>query len=197
MLALAAAGGACAATVDFAVKDAAGAPVEDAVLWAMPKPGPAPARKRDGTVGQKDRTFVPMVTVVQTGTAVHFPNHDPIRHHVYSFSPAKPFEIKLYVGTPVAPIVFDKPGEVVLGCNIHDHMLAYIYVVDTPWFAKTGKDGTARIEGVPAGDYELHLWHPAEAAPSAPRSVRLRSDEAHLAPYSVVLRALPPRPAAK
>lgn len=188
---------ASAATLEVTVKDAAGAPIDDAVVWAMPKPGPAPARKRDGSVGQKDKTFIPMVTVVQTGTAVHFPNQDPIRHHVYSFSPAKPFEIRLYAGTPAAPIVFDKPGEVVLGCNIHDHMLAWIYVVDTPWFAKTGKDGAARIEGVPAGDYDLRVWHPAEAAPGAPRPVKLRQDEALPAAFSVALRALPPRPAAK
>ena len=189
--------GASAATLELTVKDAAGAPVEDAVVWAMPRPGPAPARKRDGTVGQKDKTFIPFVSVVQTGTAVHFPNQDPIRHHVDSFSPAKRFEIKLYAGTPAAPIVFDKPGEVVLGCNIHDHMLAYVYVVDTPWFAKTGKDGAARIEGLPAGDHDLRVWHPAEAAPVAPQPVRLRAEDAHQASFSVALRALPPRPAAK
>src|SRR5204863_937520 len=118
------------------------------VVWAMSTGGPAPMRRRDAAVAQKDKTFIPFVTVVQTGTPVQFPNQDPIRHHVYSFSPPKPFEIKLYAGTPVAPIVFDKPGEVVLGCNIHDHMLAYIYVVDTPYFGKTGKDGRARLESV-------------------------------------------------
>src|SRR5688572_30158988 len=122
-------GGASAATVEATVRDAKGTPVEDAVVWLMPKAGKAPARQATGQIAQKDRQFVPLVTVVQVGTPVSFQNQDPIRHHVYSFSPPKPFESKLYVGTPVEPTVFDKPGEVVLGCNIHDHMLAYVYVV--------------------------------------------------------------------
>ena len=112
---LAAAGTLHAATLDVEVRDFVGAPVADAVVHAYPKPGPAAFRKRDAQVEQIDKLFVPVVSVVQTGTSVQFPNRDPIRHHVYSFSPAKTFELKLYAGTPVAPIVFDKPGEVVLG----------------------------------------------------------------------------------
>jgi plastocyanin len=186
-----------AATLEISVKDAKGEAVEDAVLWAMPKPGPAPVRKREAAVSQRDKTFIPLVTVVQTGTAVQFPNQDPIRHHVYSFSPAKVFEIKLYAGTPVAPIVFDKAGEVVLGCNIHDHMYAYIYVVDTPYFAKSAKDGRVRIEGVPPGDYELSLWHHAQAAPPPPQAHRLRGEESTAAAFAVQLAPAPPRLPAK
>jgi plastocyanin len=186
---------AIAATLEIAVADARGAPVGDAVVYALPKAGPAPLRKREAAVEQRDKTFVPLVTVVQTGTAVQFPNRDPIRHHVYSFSPAKTFEIKLYAGTPVAPVLFDKAGEVVLGCNIHDHMLAYIYVVDTPWFAKTGADGKARIEGLPPGDYDVQLVHFAQAAAQAPLPVKARGDETLPAAFSVALRQLPPRPA--
>ena len=152
-------------------------------------------RKREAAVEQRDKTFIPLVSVVQAGTAVQFPNRDPIRHHVYSFSPAKTFEIKLYAGTPVAPVVFDKVGEVVLGCNIHDHMLAYIYVVDTPWFAKTDADGKARIEGLPAGDYELQVAHHAQAEVQVPKAVKLRGDESVPVPFTVPLRNLPPRPA--
>ena len=186
---------AIAATLDITVGDARGAPVPDAVVYALPKSGPAPLRKREAAVEQRDKTFVPLVTVVQTGTAVQFPNRDPIRHHVYSFSPAKAFELKLYAGTPVAPVLFDKAGEVVLGCNIHDHMIAYIYVVDTAWFAKTGADGKARIEGLPAGDYDLQLVHFAQAAREAPVPVKLRADETLPAAFSVALRQLTPRPA--
>jgi plastocyanin len=185
------------ATVEVAARDARGAAIEDAVVWVMPKAGPAPARRRDAAVEQKDKTFIPMVSVVQVGTPVQFPNRDPIRHHVYSFSAAKTFEIKLYAGTPAAPIVFDKPGDVVLGCNIHDHMLAYVYVVDTPWFAKTDKDGQARIEGVPAGEYDLHLWHHAQAAPQAPQAIRLRGEENQVSSFALPLKPPMPRPAPK
>jgi plastocyanin len=182
-----------AATLEITVKDTRGAPVEDAVVWAMPKAGPAPFRKREAAISQRDKTFVPMVTVIQTGTPVQFPNLDPIRHHVYSFSAPKPFELKLYAGTPVAPVVFDKPGEVVLGCNIHDHMIAWVYVVDTPWFAKTAADGQAKIEGLPAGEYDLQVVHHAQASPQPPAAIRLRADETLVAPFSFSLNPLPPR----
>jgi plastocyanin len=188
--------GARAATVEATVRDAKGAAVEDAVVWLMPKGGAAPPRRASGQVAQKDRQFVPLVTVVQVGTPVNFPNQDPIRHHVYSFSPPKPFEIKLYVGTPAEPIVFDKPGEVVLGCNIHDHMLAYVYVVESPWFGKSGADGVVKIAGVPAGEYEARSWHFAQAAPQVPQPVSLASESAQAAPkFAVSLKPSIPRAA--
>jgi plastocyanin len=183
-----------AASLNVNVKDDKGNPVADAVVYAMPKVKAASTPvKHEAAVEQKDKTFIPLVTVVQVGTPVSFPNHDVVRHHVYSFSPAKVFEIKLYVGTPVAPIVFDKPGEVVLGCNIHDHMLAYIYVVDTPFFAKTDASGAASIDGVPAGDYELQLWHYALAAPQPAQPLHMTDDKATAA-FTVPLR-MTPRPA--
>ena len=194
---LAAAPAGHAATLEISVKDASGAPVEDAVLWATPKSGPAPLRKRDAAIAQRDKAFVPLVSIIQTGTAVQFPNQDPIRHHVYSFSPPKTFELKLYAGTPAAPVVFDKPGEVLLGCNIHDHMIAYVYVVDTPWFAKTGKDGAAKIEGLPAGDYDLQLVHHGQTAPLAAAAIRLRGDETLAQAFALALKAPVPRPQAK
>jgi plastocyanin len=194
LLLLLASGTLQAATLDVEVRDNAGAPVADAIAYALPKAANAPLRKREVQVEQIDKQFVPLVTVVQTGTAVQFPNRDPVRHHVYSFSPPKPFELKLYAGTPEAPIVFDKPGEVVLGCNIHDHMVAYIFVVDTPWFAKTGADGKARIEGLGAGEYEVKLWHPRLGLPAPDtKPVRLRADETAATAWSMTLRAPPPR----
>jgi plastocyanin len=191
LIVLAAATAAYSATLEVTVKDAAGAPLDDAVVWAIPKPGPAPARKRDAAIAQRDKTFIPLVTVIQTGTAVQFPNQDPIRHHVYSFSAPKPFELKLYAGTPAAPVLFDKPGEVVLGCNIHDHMIAYVYVVDTPWFAKS-KDGVAKIEGLPAGEYDLNVLHYWQSAPVPPSPIRARGDEA--IPVAVAIALKPPAP---
>ena len=143
LLALAAAA-ANAATLQAQVKDAAGKPLADAVVYAIAgatyevKPSKAPV-----AVEQIDREFVPYVTVIQMGTTVTFPNRDPILHHVYSFSPAKSFEIKLYTGKSPVEVVFDKPGVVTLGCNIHDWMIGYIAVVPTPWFGKTDAAGTA------------------------------------------------------
>jgi hypothetical protein len=162
----------------------------------MPKSS-VPLRVRPAAVEQRNKTFIPLVSVVQAGTLVNFPNRDEIRHHVYSFSPAKRFEIKLYAGTPVDPIAFDKPGEVVLGCNIHDHMIAYIYVVDTPWFAKSDKDGVARIEGLPGGEYDVNAWYYAQDKGPAVVSIRLRADEAGSAAFSIGRRPLTPRPVAK
>jgi len=185
---------AAAATITVTLKDATGAALENAVVWAIPKTGPVP-RPRPGAVEQKNKTFIPLVSVVQTGALVSFPNRDEIRHHVYSFSPAKRFEIKLYAGTPVDPIAFDKPGEVVLGCNIHDHMIGYVYVVDTPWFAKSDREGRARIEGLPAGEYEVHARHFAQAAPQGPAALRLAAEDNATAAFVIVLRQMPPRPA--
>ncbi len=194
-LALLAAGPGTAATVEVTVTDAKGAAIADAVVSARPPGPPAALRKRSAAVEQRDKAFVPLVSVVQAGTAVQFPNRDPIRHHVYSFSPAKVFEIKLYADVPAAPVVFDKPGEVVLGCNIHDHMIAYIYVVDTPWYAKTGADGKARIAELPAGDYDVQVAHYAQVAPLAAKRLALRADDSQALPVSLALKVLTPRPA--
>jgi hypothetical protein len=98
---------------------------------------------------------------VQVGTAVNFPNSDNIRHHVYSFSPAKKFELPLYSGVPAEPVVFDKAGFVTLGCNIHDWMIAYIAVLPTPYFQVTRQDGRGVLKDLPPGQYNVQVWHPA------------------------------------
>jgi plastocyanin len=120
-------------------------------------PRPQPGQK--AIMDQRDLSFVPDVLVVQTGTAVDFPNSDQVRHQVYSFSPAKTFQLALYAGRAHAPVVFDKAGLVTLGCNIHDSMVGYIYVTDSPWFAFTGADGSARLHGLAPGDYTVRIWH--------------------------------------
>ena len=97
----------------------------------------------------------------QVGTSVMFPNSDNIRHHVYSFSPAKKFELPLYSGVPAEPVVFDKVGFVTLGCNIHDWMIAYVAVLPTPYFQVTRQDGRAVLKDLPAGQYTVQVWHPA------------------------------------
>jgi hypothetical protein len=93
------------------------------------------------------------------GTAINFPNKDAIRHHVYSFSPPRIFELELYSGEPAAPVSFEKPGLVTMGCNIHDSMLAYLYVVDSPHFALTDEHGIAVLDGLPRGPQHIGTWH--------------------------------------
>jgi plastocyanin len=149
-----------AASITVQVADTAGHPLEDAVVYAEPLSGQTvPRHLTPVEIEQKGRKFLPLVTVVQAGTDISFPNNDTVRHHVYSFSPAKTFELKLYSGKPSKPENFDKPGTVVLGCNIHDQMLAYVEVVNTPYFAKTDATGKAIIDSVVPGRYALKVWH--------------------------------------
>lgn len=110
-------------------------------------------------VHQIDTQFSPHILMAQMGAEISFPNADNVKHHVYSFSEAKKFELRLYKEEKPEPIPFDKAGTVTLGCNIHDWMLGYVYVVDTPYFAKTNESGFVQIE-LPAGDYELRLHNP-------------------------------------
>lgn len=148
-----------AAELSVSVIDAMGAPITNAVVYAEPVGKPAPKPTNPGMIEQKNKTFIPLVTVVQTGTNINFPNRDLVRHHVYSFSPAKTFELKLYSGVPANPVMFDTPGTVVLGCNIHDTMLAYIHIVDTPYFAKTDNTGRVKLNELPTGQYMVKVWH--------------------------------------
>ncbi len=109
---------------------------------------------------QKRMAFVPQVLVVRTGTRIVFPNSDHIHHDVYSFSPAKKFDTNLRPGAETKPVVFGKPGVVVLGCNIHDWMLGFIDVVNTPYFGKSDASGRVVLRHLPAGHYRMHVWQP-------------------------------------
>ena len=150
-----------ATNVQVKVMDHNGEPLEHAVISLMYSGTPEKATNISRrAIDQIDKEFVPHVLVVEKGTPVYFPNKDDIRHHVYSFSRPKKFELPLYKGTPAKPVVFDKAGVVKLGCNIHDWMLGYIYVVDTPYFAVTDESGTAVVASLPAGNVTAVLWHP-------------------------------------
>ncbi len=149
-----------AATIDVVVQDGRGAAVRDAVVYAIPEGRPVPPPRRSAVMEQKNRAFIPHVLPVQTGTTVRFPNLDDVQHHVYSFSPAKPFQLPLYKGNPPNPVVFDKAGVVTLGCNIHDQMSAYVVVVDTPYFEKTAANGHATLRDLDPGRYSVRVWAP-------------------------------------
>lgn len=156
VLTLAMASGAHAAEVRLAVGSNTG-PAVDAVV-SLHGTVPSSTRTATARMDQQHSAFVPGVLPVQAGTVVAFPNRDNIQHHVYSFSQPRQFEIPLYSGNKAAPIRFDKPGVVVVGCNIHDWMIGHIVVLDTPYFGKTGTDGKLSLE-VPPGRYTLRVWH--------------------------------------
>lgn len=149
-----------AASLTLTLTDQNGAPVDDAVIYVTTVNGTKGAvEPQTVEVDQVNETFVPHVRATTAGSLVNFPNSDHVRHHVYSFSAAKTFEVPLYSGLPAEPTLFDRPGLVTLGCNIHDHMLGYILVLDTPWYAEV-RGGTARIDDLPAGELAVEIWHP-------------------------------------
>jgi len=159
VLALLCAHAAFAGEIAATVKDDAGAPLADAVVIAVSEaPVKLPAPRLESIV-QEAKEFKPFVKAVTVGTPIEFPNRDDVLHHVYSFSPARTFELKAYAGTPPEPIVFDRPGPVAIGCNIHDWMLAYVYVSESPFFGVTGADGRVRLASLPAGKYSVRVWH--------------------------------------
>jgi plastocyanin len=149
-------------------------PVGSAVVTLTPIGRSAAVTPIDAVMDQVASEFTPRVLVVPKGSRVRFPNSDRIRHQVYSFSPAKRFELPLYTGTPPDPVVFDSAGIVTVGCNIHDWMKGYIVVVDTPHYALSGTDGRVSLDA-PPGDYLLTAWHErlptVDAAPK--RSITL------------------------
>lgn len=152
-----------AATVTIDVRDAAGKPMVDSVVMldSPKKPGGPISFPWPLVMSQKNIMFMPHVLVVPLGASVSFPNLDRVRHHVYSFSGAKKFDLKLYGQDQTRSVLFDKTGLVSVGCNIHDAMQAFIYVVDTPYAAVTNAAGRVIIPNVPAGGMTVKIWNPA------------------------------------
>ena len=147
------------ADVQVLVKDQTGRPVEGAVIWAEgPQKKTLPAIQTE--IVQKNRQFIPPVTIVPVGSIVRFPNWDNVQHHVYSFSTAKTFDIPLYIGQSPKAIEFERPGIVTLGCNIHDWMAAYVVVLDSGFFARTDERGVGVLRDLPAGSFSILGWCP-------------------------------------
>lgn len=141
-----------------------GAPVGDAVVSLVPAGGTprgaASAVPPTAAIDQRDLAFVPYVQVARPGGAAVFRNSDHTRHHVYSFSPAATFEMVLGPGERSSRVPLQEEGVVAVGCNIHDQMIAWLYVSDAPWLARTGEGGQVRFRDVPPGDYRVRVWHP-------------------------------------
>jgi len=149
-----------AGTLMTTFTDDEGNPIKDAVIEILSPQQPIPEDwDYSAIMDQVDKEFVNNVVIVVKGSQVYFPNSDDIQHHVYSFSDNKAFELPLYSGNEANPVLFEEPGVTVVGCNIHDWMLGYIYVGESHLMATSNTEGKALITDLPAGDYKFRIWH--------------------------------------
>lgn len=184
-----------AAGLSITVTDAEQKPLPYTVVELVNDHYPAIPEADGAQVIQKELNFQPFVTVVPRGTLVEFPNLDKTRHHVYSFSKAKTFELRLYAGKPEAPVLFDEVGVVTLGCNIHDNMLAYIYVSNSRYSAITDINGEAHFSELPATNFKLTLWHPWQQHDFQPQDINLSADKQQIdIELDIIQQALPKAP---
>jgi plastocyanin len=181
--AILAAGSAHAERISARVLDEDGLPVpEVAVIVRADTPrlvrASHAATATPATMNQSQQAFEPHLLVVETGTRIEFPNSDDVRHHVYSFSPAKRFDFSIAAGSIHEALEFSVPGVVSLGCNIHDDMLGYILVVDTPDFGITDRHGSVTIDGLAPGPHTVEIWTPRISSKRlpAPRTLELSPD---------------------
>jgi plastocyanin len=174
------------------VVDASGRPVRDAVVTLYPAGSAAREPRAAGrfVVAQQNLQFRPFLTVVPVGADVSFPNLDPTKHHVYSFSAAKRFELKLFAKDQSRTVHFDKPGVVALGCNIHDQMNAFIFVTDTNWTARTNAQGMASFGDAPNAPSRIAVWHPYLRASGGQIQQAISATQRNLT-FQVRLRAPP------
>jgi plastocyanin len=183
------------------VTDREGAPVVDTAVVLVPMEGSGGTAARPQStprlMDQVGQQFDPYVLVIGKGEQVAFPNSDTVAHQVYSFSPVKRFSLGLYRGLPYAPVAFDEPGLVVVGCNIHDSMVAYIFVAESPYFGKSNERGEVEIPGAPAGTYAVKAWSPRfkEREPRLLQQVTLKGDETAEIALKLDSALLPPRTA--
>lgn len=182
-----------AAPFSVRVVDPAGHPVRDAVVALYPA-GAAARLPRPGgryVVSQQNLQFHPFLTIVPVGADVSFPNLDNTKHHVYSFSPAKRFELKLFARNQSRSVHFDKPGVVAVGCNIHDQMSAFIVVTDSAWTSRTNAQGVVTFADAPSAPGRLTLWHPYLRAPGGTMQQAVGAGQ-RSASFTVRLRPPPP-----
>jgi plastocyanin len=181
-----------AAPLSVRVVDPAGRPIRDAVVTLYPSGNAARTPRPNGpyVVSQQNLQFHPFLSIVPVGADVSFPNLDPTKHHVYSFSPAKRFELKLFAKDQSRTVHFDKAGVVALGCNIHDSMSAFIVVTDSVWTARTNAQGFASFGDAPNVPGRVTVWHPYLRA-SGPVQQAVAPNQ-RSASFSIRLRPPPP-----
>lgn len=179
------------------VIDSDGQPVADVAVYATRIDGQYSSRPPavHAVMDQIDKQFVPHLLVVQTGTPVDFPNSDTVAHHVYSFSHPNKFMLPMYKGRQHPPVTFEHSGIVSLGCNIHDHMLGYILVVDSTAFAKTDANGTASLSLDKPEDYKISIWSPRirDGAPQLSKNVLIADDPAGRISFQLAKKLNPPQ----
>ena len=150
---------ALAADISIVVLDQKSTPVANSYieLYTPSLPPPTP---QEAVIDQVDKEFVPLYSAVPIGSTVSFPNSDNIQHQIYSFSKIKPFDLPLYEGSHTEKITFTKAGILQMGCNIHDWMLSFLYIYESPLFAQSNQQGLVTFTDLPIGEYELRIWSP-------------------------------------
>jgi plastocyanin len=180
------AGAATAAPFDMQFIDVKGKGVAGTVVTLRSTDPSRPlAKPVPSIMDQVGLQFAPHVLVVPVGSPISFPNSDSVAHQVYSFSPAHPFQLELYKGKPFKPETFDHEGIVTLGCNIHDKMRGYVFVVEAQYYGRTDKEGRWSLPNVEPGEYRLTIWHPLLQAKFPPppvleQRVTVSADGTHL-----------------
>jgi len=193
LLALLAAAPAVAGDLVVQVRTASGAPVPDAVVTLYPGGRASPLGPAGSyQIAQRNMQFSPFVLVVPVGADVSFPNFDNVRHHVYSFSPVRRFELRLYAREQARSVHFDRPGIVPLGCNIHDAMIAFIDVVDTGFAARTDASGQAHFTAIPGSQVLVRVWHPYLRAPANQLELRVAVPDHGTVSQAVPVNLRPP-----
>jgi plastocyanin len=167
-LGLASTAWAAGGTIKGVLTDPDGRPVANAAVLVEGPPAPSASSAPHAVIEQRDQTFVPHMLVVASGTTVDFPNHDPMLHNVYSASPAKKFDLGMYEQGATRSVTFDTPGVVRIGCNVHPKMEAFVVVHANPYGAVTNDQGVYTITGVPAGSWQVRVWHERLAERRAP-----------------------------
>ncbi|WP_019614244.1 methylamine utilization protein [Psychromonas ossibalaenae] len=179
-----------AAVLKIQAIDQQNKPVENAVITATPLFSKVEIVKQTKIIDQINKEYVPRVVIISKGSSVKFPNKDNIRHHVYSFSKAKQFELPLYEGSTAPPVEFNSEGTVTLGCNIHDWMRGYVYISETPFAALTDKKGAAVIQELTEETYRVDFWHPRLKKTLISREIKLQQDSIETVKIRLQLKQL-------
>ena len=179
-----------AADLQITIKDQNNEPVTNVVVKLVAMNHKVKLVPDEQIIDQIDKEYVPQVVVVIKGGNVSFPNKDNIKHHVYSFSQAKQFELPLYEGTPANPVSFEKEGVVVLGCNIHDWMRGYIYVSDSPYVLIGDEQGQVKFSNLPQDSYLVSIWHPQIKSSFETVKISLTQEQSIKEGYQIELKPL-------